>query len=257
MTAVQDGPTSIRVSWTPSSDATGYMIHYTSSRGDSGSEDVSGGHSDSYTLTGLVKEDTYTISIMATSQVFSSSPITVELTLSEEDPIIQLLILFSLSPVPAPGVVSVSVGSITASSISLSWSVASGSVASWEVVWRETDRGTESSSGSLTGTSYTIDQLESTTIYTVTVRASNVAGTTDSQPITFSTGECVMCIYNIPARSIFSTAASEAERDSSCAESDNTAGIIAGVVVTIVAVALITALTVIVVVKSRRQPTTK
>ena len=103
----------------------------------------------------------------------------------------QLLILFSLS-VPAPGVVSVSVSSITASSISLSWSVASGYVASWEVVWRETDRGTESSSGSLTGTSYTIDQLESTTIYTVTVRASNVAATTDSQPITFSTGECVM-----------------------------------------------------------------
>ena len=95
---------------------------------------------------------------------------------------------------------SVSVSSITASSISLSWSVASGSVASWEVVWRETDRGTESSSDSLTGTSYTIDQLESTTIYTVTVRASNVAGTTDSQSITFSTGECVA----IPASSIIS-----------------------------------------------------
>ena len=204
MTAVQDGPTSIRVSWTPSSDAIGYRIHYTSSRGDSGSEDVSGGHSDSYTLTGLVKEDTYTISITATSQVFSSSPITVEVTLSEEDPLIQLLILFSLPPVPPPGVVSVSVSSITASSISLSWSVASGSVASWEVVWRETDRGTESSSGSLTGTSYTIDQLESTTIYTVTVRASNVAGTTDSQPITFSTGECVYtlslshCVFMLP-----------------------------------------------------------
>ena len=86
VTAVQDGPTSIRVSWTPSSDATGYRIHYTSSRGDSGSEDVSGGHSDSHTLTGLVKEDTYTISIMATSHALSSSPITVEITLSEEDP---------------------------------------------------------------------------------------------------------------------------------------------------------------------------
>ena len=74
--------------------------------------------------------------------------------------------------------------------------MASGSVASWEVVWRETDRGTESSSGSLTGTSYTIDQLESTTVYTVTVRASNVAGTTDSQPITFSTGSlnCPFCV---------------------------------------------------------------
>ena len=146
-----------------------------------------------------------------------------------------------------------SVSSITASSISLSWSVASGSVASWEVVWRETDRGTESSSGSLTGTSYTIDQLESTTIYTVTVRASNVAGTTDSQPITFSTGECVMLyLQALFSYLIFSTAASETE------SVDNTAGIIAGVVVTIVAVAFITALTVMVLVlKSRRQPTTK
>ena len=80
------------------------------------------------------------------------------------------------------------VSAIAATSISLSWSVASGSVARSEVVWRETDRGTESSSGSLTGTSYTIDQLESTTIYTVTVRASNVAGTTDSQPLVVSTG---------------------------------------------------------------------
>ena len=90
--------------------------------------------------------------------------------------------------VQAPGQVNVVVSGITATSISLSWSVASGSVARSEVVWRETDRGTESSSGSLTGTSYTIDQLESTTIYTVTVRASNVAGTADSQLITFSTG---------------------------------------------------------------------
>ena len=159
-----------------------------------------------------------------------------------------------------------SVSSITASSISLSWSVASGSVASWEVVWRETDRGTESSSGSLTGTSYTIDQLESTTIYTVTVRASNVAGTTDSQPITFSTGECVMlyhycCLFPTTASDVCeaeSVASTCPESVSStCAESDNTAGIIAGVVVTVVAVALITALTVIVVLKSRRQPTTK
>ena len=146
--------------------------------------------------------------------------------------------------------------------------MASGSVASWEVVWRETDRGTESSSGSLTGTSYTIDQLESTTIYTVTLRASNVAGTTDSQPITFSTGECVATPASSIIATLFSTAASEAESAAStcaenvastCAECDNTAGIIAGVVA--VAFMIITALTVIVIVvlvlKSRRQPTTK
>ena len=87
-----------------------------------------------------------------------------------------------------PGPVNVVVTAITDTSISLSWSVVGGSVARSEVVWRETDRGTESSSGSLTGTSYTIDQLDSTTIYTVIVRASNAAGTTNSQLITISTG---------------------------------------------------------------------
>ena len=173
------------MTWTASSDATGYRISYTSSGGDSGSADVSG---DSHTLTGLVRETTYTISITATSQALSSSPVAVEVTLSEGDPPIMSSFLTVHSSVPAPGQVNVVVSGITATSISLSWSVASGSVARSELVWRETDRGTESSSGSLTGTSYTINQLESTTIYTVTVRASNVAGTTDSQLITFSTG---------------------------------------------------------------------
>ena len=80
VTAVQHDLTSIIVTWTASSDATGYRISYTSSGGDSGSADVSG---DSHTLTGLVRETTYTISIITTSQGFSSSPVTVEVTLSE------------------------------------------------------------------------------------------------------------------------------------------------------------------------------
>ena len=98
-------------------------------------------------------------------------------------------------PVPVPGQVVVSVNSITASSISLSWSVASDRVASWEVVWRPTDRGTESTSGSLPGNTYTIHHLDSSTIYTVTVTATNVAGTTDSTPILFSTGMKLFCVY--------------------------------------------------------------
>ena len=150
---------------------------------------------------------------------------------------IQLLILFSLFPVSAPGVVSVSVSSITASSISLSWSVASGSVASWEVVWRETDRGTESSSGSLTGTSYTIDELESTTIYTVTVRASNAVGASSSQPITSSTGKHISFLTASSSCSLF-LASDVCQPDSapSTSNSDNTAGIIGGVVVAIVVI---------------------
>ena len=148
------------------------------------------------------------------------------------------------------------VSGITDTSISLSWSVASGSVARSEVVWRETDRGTESSSGSLTGTSYTIDQLESTTIYTVTVRASNVAGTTDSQLITFSTGTHTCMLHVVAIDCCFSASnvcedqndACQAENeavssDSACSE---TAAIIGGVVAMVLIIT--TALTVIVIV---------
>ena len=66
VTAVQTGPTSIRVTWTPPiplGDTTGYTIYYTNDSG-SGNVTVSG---DMETLTGLQNGDTYTISIVATS----------------------------------------------------------------------------------------------------------------------------------------------------------------------------------------------
>ena len=107
----------------------------------------------------------------------------------------------SLYSVSLPGQPSVSVSSITATSISLSWSVPSDSVVtSYEVMWRETDSGaTEMTSGSLTDTSYTIEQLDSTTIYTITVAAANSAGiSTDSLPIIISTGILPhACIYSV------------------------------------------------------------
>ena len=77
VTAVQDGPTSIRVSWTPPSplgDTTGYRISYTGG----GSVDVDGGNTNSHTLTGLIIGQTYTISIVGTSSssaVFPSAPV--------------------------------------------------------------------------------------------------------------------------------------------------------------------------------------
>ena len=65
VTAVQDGPTSIRVSWTPPSPlglTTGYRISYTGG----GSVDVDGGNTNSHTLTGLINGQTYTIFIVGT-----------------------------------------------------------------------------------------------------------------------------------------------------------------------------------------------
>ena len=77
---------------------------------------------------------------------------------------------------------------IAASSISLSWSVSSGTViTSYEVVWIEAKGGNSSSSMKLTSTSYTITNLKSSTLYNTTVRATNVAGTTSSLPIIIST----------------------------------------------------------------------
>ena len=67
--AVQEGPTGIRVSWTPPTplgDTTGYRVYY--SGGSSGSVDVSGGYTDNHTLTGLQNGASYTISIVGTSE---------------------------------------------------------------------------------------------------------------------------------------------------------------------------------------------
>ena len=74
--AVQMGLTRIRVSWTPSSDATGYIISYT---GGSSSESVtvSGGSTYNYLLTDLQNGDIYTISIVAKSDGLNSESVIV------------------------------------------------------------------------------------------------------------------------------------------------------------------------------------
>ena len=80
---VQDGPTSIRVTWTPPSplgNTTGYRIDYTTGGGSSGSQTVSGGNTMTHTLTGLTNGETYTISIVATSDNLPSSAVMADKT---------------------------------------------------------------------------------------------------------------------------------------------------------------------------------
>ena len=83
LTAVQEGPTGIRVSWTPPTplgDTTGYRIYY--SGGSSGSVNVSDGSTDNYLVGSLQNGANYTIRIVGTSkhlfskEVESSSSIT-------------------------------------------------------------------------------------------------------------------------------------------------------------------------------------
>ena len=74
--AVQEGPTSVRVSWslpTPPGDTTGYRISY--SGGSSGSVDISNGSTNNYLLTGLQSGASYTISIVGTSLHLPSDPL--------------------------------------------------------------------------------------------------------------------------------------------------------------------------------------
>ena len=72
--AVQEGPTSIRVSWIPSTNTTGYTISYTGG-GSSDSMTVSGGSTDNYLLTGLQNGDTYTISVASVADLFTSESV--------------------------------------------------------------------------------------------------------------------------------------------------------------------------------------
>ena len=97
----------------------------------------------------------------------------------------------------------VSVDSIATTYISLSWSVASGSVVeSYEVKWssdqcpkdHEEDSNTTISGNSA---SHTISNLRPGTSYTVSVTASNSAGQTTSGNITVETVETSMFSFSV------------------------------------------------------------
>ena len=72
------------MSWsppTPLGDTTGYRFSY--SGGSSGSEDVSGGSTNTHTLTGLENGASYTISIVGTSLHLPSELVEVDIGLGE------------------------------------------------------------------------------------------------------------------------------------------------------------------------------
>ena len=196
--AVQEGPTGIRVSWvppTPLGDTTGYRIYY--SGGNNGSVDVRGGSRDSHLLTDLQDGASYTISIMGTSEHLPSNRMDNQnsIPLSE---LLQLVSvyqtydewwIFALSSVPLPGQLSVTVTSITATTISLSWNMSSSSLMdSYEVMW-EGD-GTRSSATITDGSSsYTITGLQEGSSYIITVTATSAAGSAASHPVSIVTEE--------------------------------------------------------------------
>ena len=79
----QISPTSIRVTWTPSTpmgDTTDYIIYYTS-KDITDNVTVSGGSTDEYTLKKLEMEADHTISIVAVSEHLPSESLTESITL--------------------------------------------------------------------------------------------------------------------------------------------------------------------------------
>ena len=99
--------------------------------------------------------------------------------------------------VSVPGQPSVSVTSTTATTISLSWSVPSGSVVdSYEVMWQRDTSGdcSDEDEGSMSitdgSTSYMITGRQEDSSYSITVTAVNAAGSSEvSDTVTDTTGE--------------------------------------------------------------------
>ena len=201
VTGFQDGPTSIRVTWTPPDPLdgiTGYRIHYTTGGGSSGNVSVDGGSTDNYTLTGLTNGETYTISIAATYNTLPSDTVTANMSVGLSKFNICIVEGNLTHSAAVPGEPSVSSDSTTATSLSLSWSVPSGSVVDeYLIQWVRDTSGTcpdeDTDSTTISGgsaTSHTIPGLEEDSTYTITVTASNTAGSSNvSNTVTAMTGE--------------------------------------------------------------------
>ena len=82
----------------------------------------------------------------------------------------------------------------TATSITISWSISSDSVDSYEVMWSSDQCPNDVDEGNATitdgSTSYTINNLREGTSYNITVTATNIAGTSlPSEQVTIQTIE--------------------------------------------------------------------
>ena len=192
------------MSWsppTPLRDTTGYRIYY--SGGSSGSEDVSGSSSNGV-LGDLVEGGSYSVSLVAISQHLPSAPLTQSLQLvlgihvaSYHNSLRCILhgVYCDIICYAVPESPVLSVVEATGTSISISWTIPSGSVVDSHVVMWDSGSVVDSAMLSGSATSYTITGLEEGGSYSITVTAVNVAGRTDSNTLSATTptaeGVCV------------------------------------------------------------------
>ena len=202
MTAVQAGPTSIRVSWTPPSslgDTTGYRIYYTRAGGSSDSENIDGGNTISRTLMNLTNGETYTISVVGTSTsptVLPSLPVPAgDVALGILQVSLETHYFYCSLSVPSAAVLD-DPTTVTATTIRITGSVPGSVVTGFVVEWQRdtsvgcSDVNERTISEDVAFTSYTITGLEPGNRYTITVTVSNSAGTSPvSNTVTAMTPE--------------------------------------------------------------------
>ena len=132
-----------------------------------------------------------------------------------------------------PVQLSLTVDTTTATSISLSWTSAGSEMDSYEVMWTsdECTDDVDEGSATITETSYIIEGLREGTGYTITVSATNSAGTSPSDPVTGETQEigtilmCVQCIVKIHCPLCISLPAPSAAPTSVRTSSDSSSSI--------------------------------
>ena len=216
MTAIQDGPTNITVTWTPPSllgDTNGYIISFTTGGGSSSSVNVAGANTNSHTLTGLTNGRTYTISIVATSStgLVSESVATTAVRLCKQNYYQHLFFSQNHIFLTVPSALVLrSSPTVTSTTITVTGSVPSGSVVTGlEVLWERntsvgcSDRNQRSFTvyGGFSG-SYRITGLEPGNRYTINMTVLNAAGSGPvSNNVTATTmetrGSNNMCTYPV------------------------------------------------------------
>ena len=196
MTAVQESPSVVLVTWNPSSDAQAYRIEYQCEQGGSG---VVGATRNYQRLVRFQNGDTCNVSISATSaEHFPSDSVWVTVGLgkqfqSEENGLPHNLLMYAVPDQPR-----LIIDYQGPSAIGLTWIAPRGSVVTgYEIEWKRNSSGdcpTTKNKGNITITNmsitaYDIVGLVGNTTYIVTVKASNAAGSSVGATIYATTKE--------------------------------------------------------------------
>ena len=147
-------------------------------------------------LTGLTPSTSYSIQVAAVNEEgdvgLYSVPVTKQTSkFSATFDALSMVYSYFTLIYTVPVQTSVTVGTTTATSISLSWTSAGSEVDSYEVMWTsdECPDDIDEGSATITETSYIIEGLREGTRYTITVSATSSVGTSPSDSVTGETQE--------------------------------------------------------------------